>query len=384
MAVLGNSLWPAEPSTSLIVTTTAIATIGALFLGRAAGWPSRPKVLANPLKTFPKGSQRREELGKLIYRPDTFPGARDVNTPYGSVRVYEWGPEDGPKVLLVHGISTSCITLMHISNSLVKRGCRVMLFDLFGRGFSDGVGDLPHDPRLYTTQILLVLASSHLAWTGTNGFRLIGYSLGGGIAVHFANAFPHLVEYLVLLAPAGLVRPESFGTVSRFLFSSGLVPESILTLLTRQRLQQPIVAAKVPKGTMPGDPQADIALSEAAAEANEEKLIPLERHVLSYVRWMVTHHSGFVSAFMSCVRHAPLTHQHEYWAQLAVRRPGTTAIYFAEGDELIDSEYYAKEALPLVGGKDHVDWRVMPGKHDFVMTHTSSIMDALDEFWGKR
>jgi hypothetical protein len=86
MTVLGNTFWPAEPSTSLIVTTTAIATLGALFLGRAAGWPSRPKVLANPLKTFPAGSQRRDELERLIYHPDSFPGARDVKTPVSDVR----------------------------------------------------------------------------------------------------------------------------------------------------------------------------------------------------------------------------------------------------------------------------------------------------------
>lgn len=272
---------------------------------------------------------------------------------------------------------------MHIANALVKRGYRVMLFDLFGRGFSDGVGDLPHDPRLYTTQILLVLASSPLAWTGNNAFRLIGYSLGGGIAVHFANAFPHVVESLVLLAPAGLIRPENFGTMSRLLFSSGLVPESILSHLTRHRLQQPIAAAKMPRGAKPGDHQADFALAEAAKATGEEKLIPLERYVLFYVRWMVAHHAGFVSSFMSCIRYAPLTHQHAFWAKLADRKPGTTAIYFAEEDEIIDSEYYAKEALALVGGKEHVDWRIMHGAHDFVMTHTSEVMEALDEFWAK-
>lgn len=47
---------------------------------------------------------------------------------YGSIRVYEFGPEDGEKVLLVHGISTPCITLSHIAHGLVARGCRVMLF----------------------------------------------------------------------------------------------------------------------------------------------------------------------------------------------------------------------------------------------------------------
>jgi pimeloyl-ACP methyl ester carboxylesterase len=61
---------------------------------------------------------------------DVLPGARDVQTPYGSIRVYEWGPEDGPKVLLVHGITTPCISLGGLAHAFVDRGCRVMLFDL--------------------------------------------------------------------------------------------------------------------------------------------------------------------------------------------------------------------------------------------------------------
>jgi hypothetical protein len=47
---------------------------------------------------------------------------------YGSIRVYEFGPENGEKVLLVHGISTPCISLTYIAHGLVDRGCRVMLF----------------------------------------------------------------------------------------------------------------------------------------------------------------------------------------------------------------------------------------------------------------
>ena len=51
-----------------------------------------------------------------------------MQTPFGSLRVYEWGPEDGRKVLFVHGISTPCLSLGLLAQELVDRGCRVMLF----------------------------------------------------------------------------------------------------------------------------------------------------------------------------------------------------------------------------------------------------------------
>ncbi|KAK7432705.1 hypothetical protein QQZ08_000564 [Neonectria magnoliae] len=386
---------PDLPSPALVATTAALATIGLLAITRAALWPVRPKILPNPLKTgsgLSKSNSSPTLAETLVYHPDLLPGARDVDTPYGSIRVYEFGPETGEKVLFVHGISTPCITLMPIANALVERGCRVMLFDLFGRGFSDGVADLPHDDRLYVSQMLLGLASSPLPWTGTNGLRLVGYSLGGGIAIHFANAFPHLVKDLVLLAPAGLIRAESFGRVSLFLFKSGFIPDRILAIATRSRLQKPIASSRIPKTPISDpvsdsvtdlvSPAAEIAAAEASDPAPGEAATGLEHRVLEYVRWMVIHHAGFVPAFMSSVRYAPLTEQHESWAKLANRKPGTTAIILAQSDEIIDLEDYCRDGIALVGGKENVLWRELPGGHDFVMTHAANIVKELEEMWG--
>lgn len=71
------------------------------------------------------------EKRQLPLPNDVLPGARDVASPYGSMRVYEWGPEDGPKVLFVHGITTPCIALGGLAHALADQGCRVMLFDLY-------------------------------------------------------------------------------------------------------------------------------------------------------------------------------------------------------------------------------------------------------------
>jgi hypothetical protein len=84
----------------------------------------------SPLGSLLKLSQ--EEIRRLPYRPDLIPGGRDVDTPYGNCRVYEFGSFDGPKVLLVHGISTPSLSLVPLADELVKRGARVMLFGTKG------------------------------------------------------------------------------------------------------------------------------------------------------------------------------------------------------------------------------------------------------------
>ncbi|KAK6843569.1 C6 and C2H2 transcription factor RegA-like protein [Apiospora arundinis] len=386
-----------ETSTAAIVATTVVTTVACLSLFQYSLYPRRKQILPGPLTTsLPYLS--KDEIKDLPYQPDHFPGARDVETPYGNIRVYEFGPEDGRKVLFIHGISTSCMTLSEIANGIAAKGCRVMLFDLFGRGFTDGVGDLPFDTRLFVSQILLVLASSPLAWTGDGAMHLVGYSLGGGIALNFAATFPRMVESLVLLAPTGVIRSENFGRLSRLIFTSGIVPEAILERLTKRRLRTPIGASVAKKRKMSTDAAAVAPLATSSKEslldtANQEvvdpnedtvdSVHPFEARIAAYVHWMLRAHEGFVPAFMSTVRVGPLMAEHDYWRKLArVRAPGTTAFILARHDELIQKNDYREDGLPLVGGEDHVFWRIVPGGHNFPFTHPKEALEAIFEFWG--
>jgi pimeloyl-ACP methyl ester carboxylesterase len=79
---------------------------------------------------------------------------------YGTIRVYEWGPKDGRKVLLLNGISAPCLSVEKLAHALVKLGCRVLLLDPFGRWYSDSPADSPLDSRLYSSEILIVITSS--------------------------------------------------------------------------------------------------------------------------------------------------------------------------------------------------------------------------------
>jgi hypothetical protein len=102
--------------------------LGALLTSQYRGKIHQPcRIIDSPLPLIRK-TLTREQQEKLPYPPDALEGARDVATPFGSIRVYEWGPQEGKKVLLVHGISTPCIALGGLAEELVQGGCRVMLF----------------------------------------------------------------------------------------------------------------------------------------------------------------------------------------------------------------------------------------------------------------
>ena len=317
---------------------------------------------------------------------------------------------------MVHGITTTCQTLGRVARQLVDcAGCRVMLFDLFGRGFTDGVGDLPHDARLYCTQILCALASSPLPWTGDNAFDLLGYSMGGGVAVHFATSFPNLIHSLILLAPAGLIRPERFGVAARLIFTSGIIPERVLSSITRRRLRRPLASgakakktsatAKATQGsiehaieesTKPLDILVTEVVDEHSAAVELQEPEPQgslwSMQVGRYVRWMLTHHDGFVHAFMGCIRDAPLIGQEEAWLALARLVKGSSdgkgrdklplCIVLGRHDDVVDAQDYEVDVLPLFGGREALSWELVPGGHEFPMTYSRPVLRAIFKFWG--
>jgi len=120
-------------------------------------------------------------------------------------------------------------------NLLVRDGFYVLTYDLYGRGYSDAP-DVPYSTPLYTTQLALLL--QYLGWSST---RIVGFSMGGGIAASFAAQFPQLVDRdLVFIASAGNFPDNYFSRGVGFLTSS--LAQSLLGLRfikTLRRLPPP-------------------------------------------------------------------------------------------------------------------------------------------------
>ncbi|WP_270937450.1 alpha/beta fold hydrolase [Falsiroseomonas oryzae] len=105
----------------------------------------------------------------------------------------EWGPEDGPPVVCVHGLTRTGRDFDVLAKALAARGRRVLCPDLPGRGASDRL----HDPQLYTP-VSYVVALGHLLARLEEPVDWVGTSLGGICGMMVAAAAGHPLRRLVL------------------------------------------------------------------------------------------------------------------------------------------------------------------------------------------
>jgi len=118
----------------------------------------------------------------------------------GRVHYNRYGKKGDNTVVLVHGILTPSSVWEGVVNTLVQAGNEVIIYDLYGRGYSERL-DFPHNEQLYNEQLHNLLDCLEI----TKPIDLIGYSLGGGIAVSFTSFYPNKVKKLGLIAPAGFM-----------------------------------------------------------------------------------------------------------------------------------------------------------------------------------
>ena len=125
---------------------------------------------------------------------------------------YQWlGEARGPVIVCVHGLTTPSPVWYGIAEGLSKLGYRVLVYDLYGRGFSDA----PRGPQtgdFFAKQLEDLLEHQDL----TGDVTLMGYSMGGSIATHFSMLHPDRVTRLVLLASGGIwLREDKLTELSR-------------------------------------------------------------------------------------------------------------------------------------------------------------------------
>ena len=117
-----------------------------------------------------------------------------------TIRVVERGDPDAPPVLMVHGWGCSAYIFRDNMPALADARFRAIAFDLKGHGLSDK----PQHAGDYTIESLVEHVDDVIDALGLDRPTLVGHSLGGSLAYHFASRNPHRVRALGLLSPVGL------------------------------------------------------------------------------------------------------------------------------------------------------------------------------------
>ena len=218
-------------------------------------------------------AQKRDEL----FPEDAFTKLSD------GVTHYEWsGPEDGPRVVMVHGFSSPFFIWDRNVAALTEAGFRVLRYDLFGRGLSDRPRG-HYDAALYERQLLELLESQGV----TEPFDLIGLSMGGGIVTQFTGNHPERVQKLALFAPVGY---NNMPPISRLMLVPGL-GEWLIRVLGKRMLLNGM-------------------LKEVGDDTEAIKILQKE-----YARQM--HFKGYKRALLSTLRHGPMEQQQALYKKMA-------------------------------------------------------------------
>ncbi|MEM9709216.1 MAG: alpha/beta hydrolase [Pseudomonadota bacterium] len=219
---------------------------------------------------------------------------RLVALPDGATHIVIEGPEDGPVIVLIHGLLTPSFLFSGVAPLLCQAGYRVVRYDLYGRGLSDRPKQR-QDMDLFLRQLDGVLAN-----TGAGrDLILLGYSMGGVIAAGAAARDPDAVRAVLLVAPAGL------GTIK--------VPPVFLAPLLGDWLVR-LVGGVALRKRMAEGPQVPSAIPDIARREAEETRV-----------------RGFLPAVLSAMRHSLNRDMGEEYRRLAAA--GTPILAIWAGDD---------------------------------------------------
>lgn len=110
----------------------------------------------------------------------------------------DWGNDDAPDMLLVHGVHDHCHSWDWLAQPLRDR-FHVVAPDLRGHGDSEWTRGSPYAYLEYAQDIAQLVRQQRL-----DPVTLVAHSLGGTIASIFAGTFPESVSRLVIIEGVGL------------------------------------------------------------------------------------------------------------------------------------------------------------------------------------
>jgi 3-oxoadipate enol-lactonase len=241
------------------------------------------------------------------------------------------GPPSGPPVVLLHPLGTD----RHMWDALIEAmpQRRVLTYDFPGHGDSP-VTDAPFDVPDLSRQLHDLLTSADIG-----NADIVGMSLGGTVALHFAATYPDLTRSVV---PADCVPSYPEGMRAMFRSRADLVREHGVTALVEDLLAIWFTPEAITSGAEPVE-YARRALSSANAEGYATACEALTRVDLRSVVGSIAS-----PALVICGRR--------------------------DLSAMTESAAWLASTIP----RAHLSW--LPGAHSTVTEHAAEFSAVLDEF----
>ncbi|KAG1142180.1 hypothetical protein G6F37_006816 [Rhizopus arrhizus] len=293
-----------------------------------------------------------------FYSPEFYPNGTFLQLPAGTMHYWMFGNKKGSRVVLIHGISTGSSCYDKLARELAESGHHVLVYDLYGRGYSDA----PHtfyDESLYTSQLALLLHK-----VGWEKASVVGVSLGGGIATSFTAFYPEMVDKLVLIAPTGFMEPEDMPFISK------VVRLPIIShFLINQPLAKPLTIMCVKR------------FSKSARFANadmEEGAAEIAQRIAKIALYQFAHHPGFFKAFLRTVIDFPFTGLKERFQRVGqLKENGSTLVVWGDQDKTVPFKHHVQLQLLLPNAKLSV---FKNHGHDVLITSWKSVNSEIKSF----
>jgi pimeloyl-ACP methyl ester carboxylesterase len=160
-------------------------------------------------------------IEKYAVPPSQFVALKGMNVHYRD----EGSVADTIPIVLLHGTSSSLLTWDACTTEWSKDH-RVIRMDLPGFGLTG-----PNAEQDYRIENYVAFLNSFLQVRNVTQCYLVGNSLGGLIAFHFAATYPGKVKKVILIDPAGYPVKNAKGSLA---FTMGKIPviKNILTVIT--------------------------------------------------------------------------------------------------------------------------------------------------------
>lgn len=265
-----------------------------------------------------------------------------VELSQGVTHYHLTGPTDGPLVVCVHGLTTPSFVWSPLAKELNEMGFRVLVYDLYGRGYSDHQ-DALHDKVFFNQQLDDLLAKLEIE----EPFHLIGYSMGGAISTGFAATYPTRVRRLILLASAGTSALKT--PLLRFIRDRGIAGKWLMLAAYPFELRRGIRAEREAGPVM-----------AAISESQEAQL----------------KYRGFVPAVLSSLRgilHKPLEGEH-----LALRRNGLPVLAIWGGEDAVIPANAIGQMTAW--NRDAAHEVIEDAGHGLPYTHTNEVLVYISGF----